>query len=260
MRVEATLNDIAVLEGAEEFEIGEGPVGALLVHGFTGSPQGLRALGDHLAANGMAATGVRLPGHGTTWQDLNSRTHEEWTGAVEEGYNKLAARCDEVFIVGLSFGSSLAIDFTARNPEKISGVVLLASYIMTKDPRRFLAPAIRLVVQSLPGVGNDIADPEMREIVYDRVPTKAAYSMLQFIRGARAKLPRVTRPALIMHAKQDHTAHPDNAQLIFDEISSTDKELVWLERSYHVITVDLERQQVYDKTLSFMKEHAKSAV
>ena len=186
------MSDIAVLEGAEEFEIGEGSVGALLVHGFTGSPQGMRALGDHLAANGMAATGVRLPGHGTTWQDLSARTHEEWAGAVEEGYDKLAGRCDTIFVVGLSFGSALAIDFTARNPEKVSGVVLLASYIMTKDPRRFLAPAVRLVVQSLPGVGNDIADPDMREIVYDRVPTKAAYSMLQFIRGARAKLPRVS--------------------------------------------------------------------
>lgn len=249
----------AVIAGAEEFELGEGPVGALLVHGFTGSPQGLRALGEHLAANGIAASGVRLPGHGTTWQDLSTRTHSDWSGAVEEGYDKLSTRCDEIFIVALSFGAALSIDFTARNPEKVSGLVLLASYIMTKDPRRFLAPAVRLVVQSLPGVGNDIADPEMREIVYDRVPTKAAYSMLQFIRGARAKLPRITRPTLIIHSKNDHTAHPDNAQLIFDQIASKDKELVWLERSYHVITVDYDREQVYDKTLSFIKERAQSA-
>ena len=254
------MTDPAVLEGAEEFAVGEGPVGALLTHGFTGSPQGMRALGEHLAANGIATVGPRLPGHGTTWQDLSARSHEEWTGAVEAGYEALAQRCDEVFLVGLSFGSALSVDFTARNPEKVSGLVLLASFLMTKDPRRFLAPAIRLIVQSLPGVGNDIADPEMREIVYDRVPTKAAYSMLQFCRGARAKLPRITRPTLIMHSKNDHTAHPDNAQMIFDEIKSTDKELVWLDRSYHVITVDYERDQVYDKTLTFMKERAKSAV
>jgi carboxylesterase len=256
---EASVTDLAVLEGAEEFELGEGPVGALLIHGFTGSPQGLRVLGQHLADNGLSVVGVRLPGHGTTWQDLNTRTRDEWVAAVEDGYDRLAAKCDEVFIVSLSFGSSLAVDFAARHPDKVSGLVLLASFLMTKDPRRFLAPAIRLLIQSLPGAGNDIADPDMREIVYDRVPTRAAYQMLQFTRRARRALPSVTCPVLIIHARNDHTAHPDNAKMILDQIGSTEKELIWLERSYHVITVDLERDEVYAKTLEFIKERSKHA-
>ena len=246
----------AVLEGAEEFALAGGRVGALLIHGFTGSPQGLRALGEHLSEAGVSVVAPRLPGHGTSWQDLAARTHEEWVTAVEDAYDELAETCDEVFVVGLSFGAALAVDFAARHQAKVAGIVLLASYIHSKDPRRFLAPAVRLVVQSLPGVGNDIADPEMREIVYERVPTKAAYSMLQFTRKARRALPAVTCPALIIHSPHDHTAHPDNARVIYREIGSTDKELVWLERSYHVITVDLEREQVYSKTLAFIKERS----
>ena len=254
------MSDAAVLEGAEGFSLPGGRVGALLIHGFTGSPQGLRALGEHLSGAGIAVEAPRLPGHGTTWQDLGTRRQEEWVAAVEDGYDRLAESCDEIFVVGLSFGAALTVDFAARHPDKVAGIVLLASYIHSKDPRRFLAPAIRFVVQSLPGVGNDIADPEMREIVYDRVPTKAAYSMLQFTRKARQALPSVKSPALIVHARQDHTAHPDNARLIEREIGSTDVEVVWLERSYHVITVDLERDQVYSKTLDFIKEHSRLGV
>ena len=250
----------AVLEGAEGFSIGSGPVGALLVHGFTGSPQGMRALGDHLAGAGVAIEAPRLPGHGTTWQDLAARTDSEWVAAVEESYERLADRSSEIFLVGLSFGSSLCIDFAARHPDKVSGLVLLASFLFSKDPRRFLAPVMRLIVQSVPGVGNDIADPEMREIVYDRVPTRAAYSMLQFTRRARRALPEVECPTLIVHARNDHTAHPDNASVIYREIGSSDKELVWLERSYHVITVDLERQEVYDRTLGFITDKARRAL
>lgn len=254
------MSDAAVLEGAEEFSLPGGPVGALLIHGFTGSPQGMRALGEHLSGAGVAVEAPRLPGHGTSWQDLGARTHEEWVRAVEDAYDRLAETCDEVFVVGLSFGAALAVDFAARHPDGVAGVVMLAPYIHTKDPRRFFAPAIRFLIQSLPGVGNDIADPEMREIAYERVPTKAAYSMLQFIRKARRELPSVRCPALIIQSPHDHTAHPDNARLIDKEIGSQDKELVWLERSYHVITVDLEREQVYSKTLDFIKEHARSGV
>ncbi|MDQ3985721.1 MAG: alpha/beta fold hydrolase [Actinomycetota bacterium] len=250
------MSDVEILEGAEEFELGSGPVGALLVHGFTGSPQGMRALGEYLADNGIAVVGVRLPGHGTTWQELNTKSHEDWTAAVEDGYDRLAAKSEEIFIVGLSFGASLALNFAAKNPHRVKGLVLLASWVMTKDPRRFLAPFIRLVLQSLPGAGNDIADPEQREIVYERVPTRAAYSMLKFTKGVRKSLSSVRCPALLIHSHNDHTAHPDNAPLIHDAIGSTDKEIVWVDGSYHVITVDVDRDEIYRRTLEFIKERA----
>ena len=165
-----------ILAGAEEFSLAGGSVGALLVHGFTGSPQGLRDLGDYLAARDIAVEGIRLPGHGTTWQDLNTRRPHEWVEAVEQGYAKVAEGRDKVFLVSLSFGSALAIDFAARHPEKVAGLVSLAGFVLTKDPRRFLSPVIRRVARSIPGVGGDIADPDMREVAYDRLPTTAAVS------------------------------------------------------------------------------------
>lgn len=247
------MGEPSILQGAEEFSLGDGRVGGLLIHGFTGSPQGLRGLGEYLAERGVAVEGIRLPGHGTTWQDLNLRRPHEWVEAVEQGFAKVAAGRDKVFLVALSFGAALAVDFCARHPDDVAGLVTLAGFVSTKDPRRFLAPVIRRVVKTLPGVANDIADPEGREIAYSLLPTTAAHHMLRFLKGARIALPKVTCPLLVMHSHNDHTVDPSNAPLIFDSVSSTDKELVWVDNSYHVITLDHDRKEVFERTHAFIK-------
>lgn len=250
------MSEIKVLEGCEEFAFGEGPVGALLVHGFTGSPQGMRGLGEYLAERGIAVAAPRLPGHGTTWEDLNTKTANDWTQAVETSFDHLASQTKEVFIVALSFGAALSLDFAARRGDQIKGIVTLAGMIFTKDPRRHLAPVISRVVASLPGVGNDIADPSGKELAYDRLPTKAALGMIRYLKSAEKSLPEVTQPILVMHGRQDHTVAYANAQHIYDKVSSTHKELVTLERSYHVITLDLEKDLVFERTYDFIKEHS----
>jgi carboxylesterase len=253
-----TISEAKILDGADEFALGTGRVGALLIHGFTGSPQGLKGLGEFLSERGVAVVGIRLPGHGTTWQDLNRHRYSHWVEAVDAGYERLGTS-EHIFLIGLSFGAALALDFCARHPDRVAGVVTLGGFLRTRDPRRFLAPVIRRVTRSLPGVGNDIADPEGREITYERFPTAAAASMLAFLRRARRGLPRVRQPILVMHGRNDHTVHPDNAELIFESVASTDKQLVWCERSYHVITLDYDRDDVLARTYEFIKERSHDA-
>lgn len=253
------MQELKVLEGAEEFSLGQGPTGVLLVHGFTGSPDSMRPVGDFLADRGFGCFGVRLPGHGTTWEDLGTRTSDEWVDAVEVAYQRMKTEHDEVFVVGLSFGVALALDLASRHQD-IPGLVSIAGFLLTKDPRRVLAPLISKVLKSVPGVGNDICDPNGRELCYDKVPTAATYSMLRFVRGVRERLPEVRSPILVMHSHNDHTAHPDNAQLIHDKTSSDDKQLVWLDRSYHVLTLDHDRQEVYERTYEFIKARSRVAL
>jgi len=231
-----------------------------MIHGFTGSPQGLRDLGEYLGQRGLAVTGVRLPGHGTTWEDLNTKTSSDWVAAVEEGYAATADGRDEVFVVALSFGAALAIDFIARNPDRVAGLVTLAGFVRTGDPRRFFAPLFPLFMKSLPGVANDIADPDSREIAYDRFPTSAGLSMLRFVRRARNQLPNVRCPVLVMHGRNDHTVEPFNATTIYDSVGSTDKAFYWCERSYHVITLDYDRAEVYKRTYEFIEKRSRGAV
>lgn len=256
----ATDAAIRVLEGAEEFALGDGPTGALLVHGYTGSPQSMRPLGEYLAERGVAVLGPRLPGHGTTWEDLAPTTHADWTDAVETAFTRMAAERDEVFLVGLSFGGALCLDLAARYPDRVAGIVTLAGFVRSHDPRRFFARTIRRLVRSVPGVANDIADPDQREIAYDRLPTTSTYWMLRFLRRARMGLAAVTSPILVVHSRNDHTVHPSNANLIYDSVSSEDKEIVWLDRSYHVITLDMDRDEVFRRTFEFIRDRARNAV
>jgi carboxylesterase len=251
-REEQSLQEGEVLKGAEAFSLGEGRVGALLIHGFTGSPQGLRDLGSYLADRGIAVLAPRLPGHGTTWQDLNARKAEEWVETVEEAFNQISLGRDQVFLVGLSFGAALALHLAAHYPEQVAGVVTLAGLVETRDLRRFAAPVIRLLTKSLRGTGNDIADPNAREIAYGRLPTSATYAMLKFLKRVRLSLPAVRCPLLIVHSHNDHTVGPYNAHTIYDSVSSHRKEIVWVERSYHVLTLDLDRHEVFERTYDFI--------
>ena len=249
-----------ILEGAEDFEFGHGPTGALLIHGFTGSPRSMVDLGRYLGERDISVKGIRLPGHGTTWQDLNTRTASDWTGAVEEAVDKFEADHDDVFLVSLSFGSALSLDFAARHPGRVKGLVLLAPFVKTKDPLRFVAPAASKLIKSVPGVGNDICLEGQDELCYDRVPAAASVHMLRFVRKVRNNLDKVTAPSLIIHGRQDHTSPASNSQLIYDGISSKDKELVWLERSYHVITMDHERDDVFRRTHEFIQKRSGSGI
>ena len=253
------MQDLKILEGAEEFKLGSGPVGVLLVHGYTGSPQSTRPVGEHLAAKGLGAVGVRLPGHGTTWEDLNTRTSEEWVEAMETEFRAMQGTFEEIFIVGLSFGVALMLEFAARNPGAAAGLVSLAGFLHTPDPRRYFTPLIKRIAKSVPGVGNDICDPDSRELCYDRVPTSSTHSMLRFVKKVRGDLSKVVDPILVIHSRNDHTAKPINATIIHDGVSSKDKQLVWLERSYHVITLDYEKDQVFERTYEFIKTRAKHA-
>ena len=253
------MQELTILEGAEEFEFGDGPVAALLVHGFTGSPQSMRPLGRYLGDKGLAVAGVRLPGHGTTWEDLNARRAEEWIEAAEDAFHQLAATKDQVFLVGLSFGGALCLDIAARYPDGVAGVVCLAPFLFTKDPRRFLTPLIRRVAKSIPGVANDIFDPDQRELAYERFPVGAGHLMLKYTKRVQAELGAVRSPTLLIHSRNDHTANPANSQVIHDAISSEDKELVWLDRSYHVITLDVDRDEVNERTFNFIKERSTHA-
>jgi carboxylesterase len=250
----------AIREGAEEFTLGSGPTGAFLIHGFTGSPRSMRDLGEYLAQRGLSVRGVRLPGHGTSWEDLNLKNSDDWVQAVDAEFLEFAGGHEEVFVVGLSFGAALGIDLAVRRPDRVAGLVTLAPFLLSKDPLRFAAPLVAKVLKGFPGVGNDICEPGQDELCYDTLPVKAVPHVLRFVARVRGLLPSLQTPVLTMHSRNDHTAPSDASKLIMDKAGSGDKNVVWFERSYHVITMDYDRHEVFERTYNFIKERAKRAV
>lgn len=238
-----------VKPGAEAFAFDGGPIGALLIHGFTGSPASMRPLGEFLGSKGVAVAAPRLPGHGTSYEELATTTWEDWFAEAESALADLSARSPGVICVALSMGGALSIHLASRHPDVVRGLVVINPYV--RDPRLITAPVARLVMPSVKGVINDIKRPGQDEIGYERIPTRVLPSLNRLLKTAMAELPGLRLPLLVFSSPEDHTVKPSNARLVFDRAGSQDKEMVPLANSYHVATMDHDAQTIFDRTLAF---------
>ena len=242
-----------VQPGCEAFSFDGGPVGALMVHGFTGSPFSMRPWGEHLAAAGLTVVGPRLPGHGTRWQDLNQTTWRQWYGQADAAFGELRARCTTVFAMGLSMGGALALRLAQEHGTAVAGVVAVNPYISQQHRLLPALPVLRWTLPSFPGVVGDIKKPGVTELVYSKVPLHALSSLLQFHAMVRADLSRVTQPLLLMYSSVDHVVPAaSNAHAVRDGVGSADVTEIVLEDSYHVATLDNDAERIEKESLAFV--------
>jgi carboxylesterase len=242
-----------VIPGAEAWSAEGGDVGVLLLHGYTGNPVSMRPLAESLAARGYAVELPRLPGHGTRWQDLDRTTWRDWAREAVAGFEVLKARTRAQVVVGLSVGATLSLYLAETRGDELSGAVVVNPLVWAHDRRAPFAPLIKLVVRSVAGFGNDIAKPGADQKAYDRNPAKAATSMLQLVKRVRRDLARVRTPLLVLTSREDHTVSTRNGDILLGGVSSTDIERIWLERSYHVATLDYDAEIIEDATAAFVK-------
>jgi carboxylesterase len=225
-------------------------VGVLLSHGFTGQPASMKPWAEALAAKGYAVEVPRLPGHGTTWQELNTKRWSDWYAELRAAHQRLAARTDVVVAAGLSMGGALVLRLAADEPS-IAGVVVVNPAVATKRLDVKLLPVLKHVVPSFPGIANDIKKPGVEEHGYTRTPLKAVHSMMQAWGPLVADLPKVRVPVLYLRSTVDHVVDDSSEPLITQGVSG-DVTVVRLEESYHVATLDNDLPTIVDETLSFL--------
>jgi carboxylesterase len=242
--------DYPVLQGAEPFYFEGNSVGILVSHGFTGSTQSMRPLGEAYAAAGYTVCGPRLKGHGTHYEDMEQTTYHDWIASVEEGFQWLKARCDKIFVTGLSMGGTLTLYMAEKYPE-VRGIVLINSAIDIPA----MEPVLQLEgTRFLDAIGSDIKKPGVVELAYQKTPVQSIKEILPFMKAVKEDLSRVSCPALIFVSDEDHVVPPDNSQTIYEKISSETKEISNLKESYHVATLDNDQKIIIDNTLAFIKK------
>lgn len=241
--------------GAEPFSADGGPIGVLLSHGFTGSPASMRPWGEYLAARGHAVRVPRLPGHGTTWKDMNQTTWDDWHGELNTALTDLRSRCDKVVVAGLSMGGAQALRLAQLRPDDVSAVIVVNPAIASARFDVKLVPLLKWVVPSMPGIGNDIKKPGGDEVGYDRTPLKALHSMMQAWTDIRADLSSITAPLLYLRSTEDHVVDEASTSLIMDGVSSTVREKVMLENSFHVATIDNDAPEIFQRSAAFIDQH-----
>jgi len=233
----------------------------LAIHGFTGVPHEVGVVVEAAKDVGLRALAPILPGHGTDARDLQNRTWHEWVRAADEALEEVAAD-GPVVLSGMSLGSVIAAHLAARHGSRVRGLVLLgfAGWL----PRLTTAwplEAIRLLGLDrrdlyLPKLGGaDIADENVRLVhpSYDVHPIRAAIELTKLARVVRAELGRITCPTLIMHGKHDRVCPPANVSRLLGRLGARDVEVVFLENSAHIITVDRERHIVRQRVRAFFR-------
>lgn len=246
------MSEPSVLPGCEPFVLGDGPIGIVMVHGFTGSPASMRPMGEWFAEQGLSVSGVRLPGHGTSVSDLRTRSWNEWVDEASAATLQMRERARTVVVLAQSMGAALAIHLAATDPGALEGLVLCSPYVF--DVRLVALPVGRLFMKQLKGIANDIAKPGPDERAYDAMPVEAISTMFHLLTHARVGLPKVRVPALVFEPGNDHVIPRSNPRKVYEALGSARKELIACPRSYHVITLDHDAEMVGDRVLAFARE------
>lgn len=239
-----------LIPGAEPWSHQGGAVGALVLHGFTGHPGSMRGVAEALAGAGLTVELPLLPGHGTKVDDMIPTGFVDWIGAAEAAYQDLAARCGRVVVVGLSMGGALAAWLGSEHPE-IAGLVLINAVVSAPPGMREAVEQVMATgADRFEGIGSDIADPDQVETAYAETPLAPLLTLFAAADEFADRLGRITSPVLVVTSTQDHVVPPENSDLIAEKVAGP-VERLRCERSYHVVTMDFDKDLVIAATVDF---------
>ena len=246
------LDRMNIMTGAEPFLLKGGSRGVLLVHGFTGSPAEMRLLGHYLHARDYTVLGVRLAGHGTSVSDLEQTDWRHWYGSAVDGWHTLHGLCSEISVVGLSMGGLLSLKLAATFP--VARVAVLSTPVFLANRRVSLLPLYRLFRRYVPKKQRNYEVDPKYWIGYTQTPLSSLSSLLELIASVESDLQQITCPTLLIQSRREHTVRPESAVFLHERIAATHKELFWLEKSGHVVTLDIERETVFAKVAEFFAQ------
>jgi carboxylesterase len=258
--------------GADGIVVGAEPIhregsrgdAVLLLHGFGDTPQALGYLADALHERGWTVHAPLLPGHGRTLRDFAASRAADWERAAIEAYDALRARYGRVAVVGLSMGGALAT-LCARHDPALPALVLLAPYLVMSPRVRGLALSHALWSPFAPfvlsGGEASISDAGERERsrAYGAVGGAMLRELLRIVERANEALAGIRAPTLVVHSREDHRIAAALAQRAFERIGASERQLVWLDDSGHLVTVERERDRVFALTIEWLETHVRTA-
>jgi carboxylesterase len=249
-----------------------GSTGFLLIHGLGGTPTELRFVGIGLSRAGYTVHCPQLAGHCGTFEELRATGWQDWYQSVLEAHDRLRQTCDRIIVGGLSMGAILALHLAAERPDDVHGTALFAptlkldgwgvpwySIFFNLVRTRRGADLVRFSEREPYG----IKDPRIRKLVTAAInsgdsskagqftnPGSVMLEMRWLVAVVKEELARIRQPTLIIHPRDDDRAGLGNAAYLQRALGGLVETCV-LDDSYHVITVDRQRDLVVQRTAAF---------
>ncbi len=216
----------------------------------------MRPLATALAAAGFSVELPLLPGHGTSVEDMVQTRWSDWSATAEAAYGELSHRSDQVFVAGLSMGGSLA-HCLAEAHHDISGVIVVNPLVEppVQAFRDMLSGMLEQGAVSVPAIGSDIARQGAPESAYNATPIEPMLSMFEGVDKVAARLGELCCPVLLFSSRTDHVVPTESGDLLAAS-SGGPVERIWLERSFHVATLDHDAPEIEARAVEFVNKLA----
>lgn len=251
-----------MIANAESIEIetaSKSKVSILMIHGFTGSVASIAPWVKTMAAFGFSVSAPLLPGHGTSWQQLNKTKWSDWFNCVEQEFKKLRGQSNQVFVAGFSMGGSLALRLAQIYGKDIAGLILINPSIEDKRLIQRFVPILQFFLprssRSARKNGTDVAAPNPPKHSYGVIPLKALASLQKLWKLVQANLYLINQPIMIGISPQDHVVNPNSKITLLSHINSVKIKSVEFANSYHNVALDYDLEKLCIETREFINSN-----
>lgn len=254
-------------EKVGSFEFGSGSNYVILLHGYPESPYNLRLLGEFLAANGFHVFGPLLPGFGRNYEYLHEHSDwREWIKAVDDLIEKIKVEGSQnIFVSGISMGGFITLYIAIHHPE-IKAIASICGPVYVKGALKYIVPITKIFTKYVKSAENgemDVMDPKVQQDPtlieldkhHNKIVLKGVSSELKLMKMVKKNLKHITQPILICQGRKDKTVPPEIPQYIYDHVSSQDKTIKWYENSGHILTLDYDKDKLFEDIATFFKKY-----
>ena len=234
----------------------------IAIHGFSSAPKEMEKVALYLNSKNLNVYTPRLDGHGTTPEDLKTKTWQDWYNSISRTISLASLKYEKMFIVGFSTGGLLGLLSTKKHYKEFCGLICINAALNLNDIRiKTLLPAISFWNDLVKAFNEGKYQkeyvpnhPQNPEINYDRYYIDSIEQLNLLMKKTKKNLEKIEKPLLIIQAKNDPVVNPISAYEIYNEVKSTNKTIKIVDSSSHVIVTEEDTQELFDLIYGFIIE------
>ena len=245
----------------------------LVVHGFAEHSGRYMNLVNRFVGLGYAVYAADHQGHGRS-EGVRAYVErfEEYTDTLVKFREivREAQKDKPLFVVGHSMGGLIGALHLLSHQDKLSGAILSGPGVKAPDNISAvtifagkiissLMPRMGMIKLEEDAVSRDAAvvktytdDPL---VYHGKITARLGAEMLKAMGRVQAEASKIKLPILILQGTGDRLVEPDGAQMLYDNVSSVDKKVIFYEGFYHEVFNEPEHDRVLNDVETWLESH-----